>query len=83
MSASPQTRPWGRYALALRRWPQQQPLVFLAAAALAWWLAYRSLVPLSEAIVAWLPVQRDSHLGAALQFFLYDLPAILLDTKLG
>jgi uncharacterized membrane protein YraQ (UPF0718 family) len=78
MSASPQTRPWGRYALALRRWPQQQPLVFLAAAALAWWLAYRSLVPLSEAIVAWLPVQRDSHLGAALQFFLYDTPKVLL-----
>ncbi|HMZ00001.1 MAG TPA: permease [Burkholderiaceae bacterium] len=62
----------------LRQWPQAHPLAFLALAALAWWLAYRSLVPLSEALVALLPVARDSHAGAALQFFFYDVPKVLL-----
>lgn len=65
-------------ALAVRRWPQRQPFAFLALAALLWWLAYRSLVPLSEAIVALLPVDRESHLGGALQFFFYDTPKVLL-----
>ena len=30
------------------------------------------------ALVAALPVDRDSHLGGALQFFLYDTPKVLL-----
>jgi len=65
-------------ALSVRRWPQRQPFAFLALAAAAWWLAYRSLVPLSEAMVALLPVERESHLGSALQFFFYDTPKVLL-----
>jgi hypothetical protein len=64
--------------LTLRRWPQRQPLAFLGLAAMLWWLAYRSLVPLSETIVGLLPVERGSHLGAALQFFFYDTPKVLL-----
>jgi hypothetical protein len=36
------------------------------------------LVPASEAIVAVLPVDRESHLGSALQFFFYDTPKVLL-----
>jgi uncharacterized membrane protein YraQ (UPF0718 family) len=36
------------------------------------------LIPASEALVALLPVQRDSHLGSALQFFFYDTPKVLL-----
>jgi hypothetical protein len=64
--------------LAVRRWPQRQPLAFLLLAAALWWLAYRSLVPVSEALVAALPVQRDSHLGAALAFFFYDMPKVML-----
>jgi uncharacterized protein len=39
---------------------------------------YQSLVPASEALVALLPVDRDSHLGGALQFFFYDTPKVLL-----
>ncbi|MGT2509115.1 permease [Cupriavidus basilensis] len=39
---------------------------------------YQSLSPVSEALVEALPVARDSHLGAALQFFLYDTPKVLL-----
>jgi uncharacterized membrane protein YraQ (UPF0718 family) len=64
--------------LSVRRWPRRQPAAFLLLAALAWWLAYRSLAPLSEALVAALPVERDSRLGGALQFFLYDAPKVLL-----
>jgi uncharacterized membrane protein YraQ (UPF0718 family) len=36
------------------------------------------LSPASEAIVSALPVDRASHLGGALQFFLYDTPKVLL-----
>ncbi len=58
--------------------PQQHPRVFLLAAAVAWWLLYLALIPASEALVAALPVDRNSHLGGALQFFLYDTPKVLL-----
>lgn len=58
--------------------PRQHPRSFLLAAAAVWWLLYRSLVPASEALVAALPVDRDSHLGGALQFFFYDTPKVLL-----
>jgi len=66
------------FALSARLWPRQHPLLFLGAAALLWFALYRSLSPLSEALVGWLPVERDSHLGGALQFFLYDTPKVLL-----
>jgi hypothetical protein len=62
----------------LRRWPGQQPLLFLLLAAAAWFGLYQTLMPASEALVAALPVERDSHLGGALQFFLYDTPKVLL-----
>ena len=52
--------------------------MFLALAAVIWWIQYQALMPMSEAIVSALPVDRDSHLGAALQFFLYDTPKVLL-----
>ena len=43
------------------------------------WLAiYKSLEPLSEWLVAQMPVDRASHLGGAIQFFLYDTPKVLL-----
>ena len=62
----------------LTRWPQKQPVAFLLAAAALWWGLYRSLIPVSEALVATLPVDRQSHLGSALQFFFYDTPKVLL-----
>ncbi|ODU11099.1 MAG: hypothetical protein ABS84_00695 [Rubrivivax sp. SCN 71-131] len=58
--------------------PRQHPRSFLLAAAAVWWLLYQSLLPASEALVAALPVDRDSHLGGALQFFFYDTPKVLL-----
>lgn len=62
----------------LIRWPQKQPVAFLLAAAALWWGLYQSLIPASEALVARLPVDRQSHLGSALQFFFYDTPKVLL-----
>ncbi|MBU1395993.1 MAG: permease [Gammaproteobacteria bacterium] len=64
--------------LQLRRWPSQQPILFLVVAAAIWFALYQSLIPASEAMVAVLPVARDSHLGGALQFFVYDTPKVLL-----
>ena len=58
--------------------PRQHPKVFLLLAALIWFALYQSLLPGSEALVAALPVDRDSHFGGALQFFLYDTPKVLL-----
>jgi hypothetical protein len=62
----------------LKRWPSQQPLRFLLVAAAAWFGLYRTLSPASQALVALLPVEPGSHLGGALQFFLYDTPKVLL-----
>ena len=62
----------------LKRWPNRQPVLFLAVAAAAWFGLYQTLNPAAEALVAALPVTRDSHLGGALQFFLYDTPKVLL-----
>jgi hypothetical protein len=62
----------------LRHWPTRQPLAFVLLAAAAWWGLYQTLVPASEWLVAQLPVERDSHLGGALQFFFYDTPKVLM-----
>ena len=58
--------------------PSRYPRGFLLTAAVLWLLLYRSLMPASEALVGALPIDRDSHLGGALQFFLYDTPKVLL-----
>lgn len=60
------------------RWPQRSPRLFLMMAALLWFGLYQALIPASEALVASLPVDRDSHLGGALQFFFYDTPKVLM-----
>jgi uncharacterized protein len=58
--------------------PRQYPKSWLLLAATSWWILYQALLPASEAAVAALPVERDSQLGAALQFFIYDTPQVLL-----
>ncbi|MDO9598326.1 MAG: hypothetical protein Q7J47_11460 [Azoarcus sp.] len=60
------------------RWPQRSPRLFLMMAVLLWFGLYQALIPASEALVASLPVDRDSHLGGALQFFFYDTPKVLM-----
>jgi hypothetical protein len=62
----------------LKRWPNEQPLFFLPLAGALWFALYQTLIPFSEAVVAQIPVARDSHLGDALQFFFYDTPKVLL-----
>lgn len=62
----------------LRNWPTRQPRLFLILAAFTWWALYQTLIPLSEAIVGMLPVERESRLGSALQFFFYDTPKVLM-----
>lgn len=58
--------------------PAEWPRAFLLLAAGAWLVLYLALEPASEWLVAALPVDRASHLGGALQFFLYDAPKVLL-----
>jgi uncharacterized protein len=58
--------------------PNKQPLLFLAIAAGIWLGLYQALIPLSEFIVKSLPVERESRLGSALQFFFYDTPKVLM-----
>ena len=60
------------------QWPRLHPRAFLLVAAVLWFALYQSLGPVSEALVSTLPVDRTSPLGAALQFFLYDTPKVLL-----
>ncbi|MDQ2090340.1 permease [Marimonas arenosa] len=50
----------------------------LAAALVVWWLVYRQLIPISEWLVALLPVDRQSHAGEALAFFFYDVPKVMM-----
>ena len=61
------------------RAPAAWPWLAGTAAALALWaLLYSLLIPFSEAVTARLPVERQSHLGESLAFFLYDVPKVLL-----
>ncbi len=62
----------------IMRWHQRNPWLFLTGAGIVWLVLYQILTPLSESLVALLPVARDSHLGGALQFFFYDTPKVLL-----
>lgn len=50
-----------------------------ALALVAWWLLYTSLEPLSRWLTTRIAgLSLDTHLGAAVQFFLYDTPKVLL-----
>lgn len=62
----------------LRHAMGRSPGGFLLVAALVWWGLYQTLIPLSEALVNVLPVDRQTPLGSALQFFFYDTPKVLL-----
>lgn len=62
----------------LLHWPQHNPRLFLLLVVPLWFGVYVSLLAASEALVAALPVARDTHLGGALQFFFYDTPKVLM-----
>ena len=50
----------------------------VAAFVIAWFALYRQLLPLSEWLVSFLPVERHSHTGEAIAFFLYDTPKVIM-----
>jgi hypothetical protein len=64
--------------MTVTNFPYQNPKIFLFVAVLGWFGLYQLLIPASEALVAALPVNRESHLGGALQFFFYDTPKVLM-----
>lgn len=66
------------FAVTALSWPTRRPGAFLLLAGMVWLALYQTLMPVSENLVAWLPVERDSHLGGALQFFFYDTPKVLM-----
>lgn len=62
--------------------PHQMPdwvwYVGTAMVAAIWWAVYHQLVPFSEWVTSLFPVARDSHTGAAIAFFVYDVPKVLI-----
>ena len=58
--------------------PNKHTLLFLIIAASIWLTLYQVLIPLSELILQNLPVERNSRLGSALQFFFYDTPKVFM-----
>jgi len=66
------------FSISQKSWPLRQPLAFLVLAAIVWFALYQMLNPGAEALVAAMPVDRNGHLGGAIQFFLYDTPKVLM-----
>lgn len=61
--------------------PKEPTGKWIAAVVVAlalWALLYSQLIPLSNWIVSKLPIDPQSHLGEAVQFFVYDTPKVLL-----
>jgi uncharacterized membrane protein YraQ (UPF0718 family) len=48
------------------------------AALVLWGVLYSQLIPFSEWVVASAPVDSKSHIGEALNFFVYDTPKVLM-----
>ena len=67
-----------RALVAIKKLAEQSPSLFLLFGAAICFGLYQLILPTSELLVGWLPVERQSHLGGALQFFLYDTPKVLL-----
>jgi uncharacterized protein len=62
-----------------RQEPQSWPWYLgIATLIVLWALVYRHLSPAAEWLVSRLPVGRESHLGEALAFFLYDVPRVIM-----
>jgi len=55
-----------------------RPLIATTLGAIVWVAVYPWLETLAEWIVAQLPIDRQSHLGDALAFVLYDLPKVMM-----
>jgi len=73
MTDSPQAKPLRLHGTETLKW-LSGTLVLLAL----WIVLYSQLVPFSQWMVSLLPVERESHLGEAIAFFVYDTPKVLL-----
>ena len=58
--------------------PRHPPWGWLILGFAAWIAAYASLIPFADAAIAALGLSRETHLGEAVHFFLYDTPKVLL-----
>jgi uncharacterized membrane protein YraQ (UPF0718 family) len=71
-----QTKPSGDTAAA-SDWRRYVP--WGIAGLVVWWLLYRSLAPFAAWVTyTLLPLPRGSRLGAAVEFFVYDSPKVLM-----
>lgn len=52
--------------------------LLVALAVVAWWALYRSLSFLSGSMIAALGIDRTTHLGASLEFLLFEMPKVLM-----
>jgi hypothetical protein len=52
--------------------------ILTASGLLVWVLIYSNLTPIADAAFGWLPLQRESPLGEAVHFFIYEAPKVLL-----
>lgn len=54
-------------------------LLVIAVGGVVWWFIYNNIQPIADWLTfTLLGLSRDSHLGASLNFFVYDVPKILL-----
>src|SRR5512141_901419 len=60
------------------RLPRRNPRAFLALAAIAWLGLYLALEPVADALANALPLDRGGRFAAAVHFFVYDTPKVLL-----
>ena len=58
--------------------PRRAPWGWLILGQATWIAAYASLLPFADAFVDLLGLDRDTHLGEAIHFFVYDTPKVLL-----
>ncbi len=50
----------------------------VAAFVTLWWLVYHQLIPVSEWVTSFFPIDRHSHTGEAIAFFFYDVPKVMM-----
>lgn len=50
----------------------------LLAALGSWWILYTSLAAISEAVVGGIGLERTSHLGASVEFLIFEVPKVLM-----
>jgi hypothetical protein len=58
--------------------PRRAPWGWVVSGVMLWFVAYASLVPFADAVLGVTGLSRDTRVGEALHFFLYDTPKVLL-----